>query len=216
MRGKAWAEDSAKTKLAQGPGMVREAPVLCCRPGSCEERAGGARPASVIHGMGWGVPCSSTCGPGFRATSEAVEMRLREGWEVLGGGWDQPLLRVPLWARAAVQSGTAGHPVQRWVGLHADPSSAGLGRGVGCRGDGGAVSPRAHSHVGSKPGESVCEIYNLTESGVLLAGEPSRGEPHFDPTQTWACCLRPPRETRVSGSAQCDATGQSVTGHEAA
>ena len=44
--------------------------------------------------------------PAFRAASAVVEVRLREGWEALGSGWDQPpLLRVPLWARGAVQSG---------------------------------------------------------------------------------------------------------------
>lgn len=85
----------------------------------------------------------------------------------------------------------AGHPVQRWAGLHADPSSAGWG-GVGCRG----MEVWCHQSSQSRGGASlvsVCEIYNLTESGVLLAGEPSQGEPHFDPTQTWACCLRLPR-----------------------
>ena len=63
----------------------------------------------------------------------------------------------------------------RWAGLHADSSSAGLGRGGGCGGDGGVVSPRAHSHVGNKPGGRVREIYTLTESGVLLAGQPFLG-----------------------------------------
>lgn len=56
MRGKAWAEDTAKTKLAQGAGMVREAPVLRCGPGSCEGEGRWGQAPSVIHGMGWGVP----------------------------------------------------------------------------------------------------------------------------------------------------------------
>ena len=37
------------------------------------------------------------------------------------------------------------------------------------------MSPRAHSHVGNKPGGRVREIYTLTESGVLLAGQPFLG-----------------------------------------
>ena len=172
--GKAWAEDTAKTKVAQGPGMVRDAPVLCCGPGSYGERAGGARPASVIHGMGCGAPCSSTCGPAFRAASEVVEVRLREGWEVLGGGWDQPPSSGSPSGPGELSSlGDCGASSPRWVGLHADSSSAGLRRGGRCGGDGGVVSPRAHSHMGNKPGGRVREIYTLTESGVLLAGQPS-------------------------------------------
>lgn len=94
-----------------------------------------------------------------------MEMRLREGWEVLGGGWDQPLLWVPLWAGGAISSaGLWGiqsrgrrdskvtHPLWAWGG-----GQDAEGMEVGC-------------HVGNKPGGRAREIDSLIESGVLLAG----------------------------------------------
>lgn len=90
---------------------------------------------------------------------------------MLGGGWDQPLLQVPLWAGGAVLSvGLWGiqsrgrrdsmltHPLWAWGG-----GRDAEGMEAGCH-------PRTHSHVGNKPGGRVREIDSLIESGVLLAG----------------------------------------------
>lgn len=90
---------------------------------------------------------------------------------MLGGGWDQSLLQVPLWAGGAdpsaglwdIQSrgrrdSMLTHPLQAWGG---GPDAEGME--AGCH-------PGTHSHAGNKPGGRVHEIDSLTESGVLLAG----------------------------------------------